>query len=141
MASTPSSWIDKHTLNVVGGIIAVALIMNLITLTLALIFLKMPAENKDPFMLLLGGLLTQVSSIVAFFFGSSIGNRQQSETIATQAETVKTALATPLAAPDSNVQTVVLEADEKLQVQGSDVPTGAGPTIGPGPSTPDETKP
>lgn len=108
-------WIDRHTLNLVGGVIAVGLVMNLIILTLALIFLKMPGENKDPFMLLLGGLLTQVSSIVAFFFGSSVGSRQQSETINTMAEATKTALVTPVAPITEN--TITLEPDEAVNVQ------------------------
>lgn len=72
---------DRHTLNFVGGVVAIGLVLNLLFLTVALLFLRVPVDNKDPLMLLLGGLMSQVTTVVAFFFGATVGSRRQEETI------------------------------------------------------------
>lgn len=59
----------------------------------ALVNQEVPASNRDALMVVIGGLLTALNLIINWFFGSSSESKRQTEAIASQAETIKTAQA------------------------------------------------
>ena len=58
--------------NLAAAAIAIGLIMILGFCTFALIFTEVPKANQNALLIVIGILSTQVTSIVNFFFGSSI---------------------------------------------------------------------
>jgi len=90
----------QEVLNVAGGLIGVGIVSILGFITWALVFRAIPVENETAMNVLLGILASQVNLVVGFFFGSSVSNKKQSETIDTLASTAKSAQAA-LHTPDS----------------------------------------
>lgn len=72
---------QREVLNLAGGFIAVALVGLIFFIAWAFIFREMPANNREPMLMLLGIVSTNVAQVVGFFFGSSYGAKKQSETI------------------------------------------------------------
>lgn len=115
----------KDWINIAGAAIAVGLVVNLAGLTIAVIFVELKTANENILMFLAGGLLTQVTNIVQWFFGSSSENKKQAETISTLAATAQTAQAalTPAA-----VDTVTLgPGDPPVTVARTDDATQPAP--------------
>jgi hypothetical protein len=110
----------KDWINIAGAAIAIGLVVNLAALTLAVIFVELKTANENILMFLAGGLLTQVTNIVQWFFGSSSENKKQAETISTLAATAQTAQAalTPMA--DTTV--IPVAAGEQVTVKADDPP-------------------
>lgn len=79
--------VRQEILNLAGGAIAVGLVAILAFLTWALVMRQIPDANREPMLLLIGGLFTQISMVVAFYYGSSSTSKRQSETIDTLAST------------------------------------------------------
>lgn len=71
----------QEFLNLAGGIIACGLVVILAFLTWALVMREIPEANREPLLLLVGGLFTQIGVVVAFYFGSSATNKRQTETV------------------------------------------------------------
>lgn len=71
----------KEVLNFAGGLIAFALVGLLIFIAWAFIFREMPAANREPMLMLLGIISTNVGQVVGFFFGTSYGSQKKSEAI------------------------------------------------------------
>ena len=109
----------SDTLNVAGAIVAVGLIANLSFVTWALVFIAIPPENQNALTFLLGNLSTFVGMVVAFYYGSSITNKRQAETIDKQASTIQeaqSALAPINPVPAANLapgESVVVKAQEE----------------------------
>jgi hypothetical protein len=82
----------RETLNVTGGMLAVLLTLALWFLLYALVYIKVPDENQNALLIVIGILSTNLTSIVAFYFGSSVGAKRQSETIDTLANTAHKAM-------------------------------------------------
>jgi hypothetical protein len=81
----------REILNWTGGVIGVALIGMLGFALYALIYVRVPAENKEALTLLIGILSANVGLVVGFYFGSSSTAKKQTETIDTLAKTAQTA--------------------------------------------------
>lgn len=59
----------------------------------ALVNQAIPEGNRDPFLVIVGMIVTKVGSIVDWHYGSSSSSKRQEETISNQSETIKTAQA------------------------------------------------
>lgn len=71
-------------------------IVNALTLMLAfclwaLVTREVPAANKEAFLILIGVLARDFGTVVGWFFGGSLTNRQQTETIDKQATAIQEA--------------------------------------------------
>lgn len=107
----------REILNWVGGLIGLSLIAMLGFALYALIYEKVPPENKEALTLLIGILSANVGMVVSFYFGSSSTNRKQAETIDTMAKTAAVVTAPP--------DTVVIPPGESATAQA----TAAGTII------------
>lgn len=75
----------------VAAIVAVGLLVITAAATMAVFIVPIPAKNETIVGQALGTLWSLLGVVVAFFYGTSTGNRKDSETIATLAETAKVA--------------------------------------------------
>lgn len=105
---------DREALNLAGAFVAAGLIAILGFVTWALVFQKVPEANQNALTLLIGILSANVGVVVGFFFGSSVTNKKQSETIDTLAKN-----ATPAATPG----TIVLPLGESATATSTDAGT------------------
>lgn len=62
-----------------GGMI----VIGFFTLIVVLIYKGIPPDNKDTFTLLIGALIGSFTSIVGYFFGSSLGSSKKTDMIKT----------------------------------------------------------
>lgn len=115
--------IDRQdVLNIAGSGIALGLVSILGFMAWALVYVAIPADNREPLLMLLGILSTQVGIVVGFYFGSSSQAKKQAETIDKLADTAKTTAETAhnvhtIASPMPDVslksgQTVTVEATD-----------------------------
>ena len=79
-----------NILNITGAFIAVGLITILGFCTYALVYEPIPDKNENALLILIGVLSTNVSTIISFFFGSSLANKQQQDTISDALVVAKT---------------------------------------------------
>lgn len=94
---------NRETMNIAGGFVAAGLICILGFVTWALVFVEVPKANENAFTLLIGILSANVGLVVGFFFGSSVTNKKQAETIDTLAKTAQTAGVAASASPEAIV--------------------------------------
>lgn len=112
---------SRDTLNIAGTFVAVGLIFILAFVTWALVFIAIPAENQNALTFLLGNLSTFVGMVVGFFFGSSMTNKKQAETIDKQASTIQEAQSA--LAPLNPAAATSLEPGESVVVKAQGEPT------------------
>lgn len=65
-------------------IVVIAVLTAFLGIVFVLLFRAIPAENKDPIMLLLGGIVGSVITMVGFYYGSSKGSAKKDEVIKEQ---------------------------------------------------------
>lgn len=106
----------RESLNVAGGFVASGLILILGFVTWALVFAEVPEANQNALTLLIGILSANVGVVVGFFFGSSVTNKKQAETIDKQASTLQAAQAA-LAPISPHDATITLPAGESATVR------------------------
>lgn len=82
---------NRESLNIAGAFVASGLIAILGFVTWALVFAEVPEANQNALTLLIGILSANVGVVVGFFFGSSVTNKKQAETIDKQAATIQEA--------------------------------------------------
>lgn len=82
---------NRETMNMAGAFVAAGLICILGFITWALVYQRIPDGNENSLTLLIGVLSANVGLVVGFFFGSSVTNKKQSETIDALAKTAQTA--------------------------------------------------
>lgn len=101
----------------VAGAIAIGLLVITAAATLAIFIFPIPERNETIIGQALGTLWSLLGVVVAFFYGTSTGNRKDSDTIATLAQTASVAQSalTPNIKPD-----VVIPAGETVRVQADD---------------------
>jgi hypothetical protein len=87
---------QQQTLNRVGALVAIALLILQGFALYALVFLGIPEGNNNALMFVLGSLSGNVTAVVSFFFGSSSSGKAKDDALAAQAVTIATA--TPPAA-------------------------------------------
>lgn len=104
----------QHSLNIAGAVIGVGLIGILAFVTWALVYIQIPQENHNVLTLVTGILSANVGMVVGFYYGSSVTNKKQAETIDKLAETTMTAQNMP--APVNPEPTVRLEPGESATV-------------------------
>ena len=107
---------SRESLNLAGAFVAAGLIAILGFVTWALVFAEVPEANQNALTLLIGILSANVGVVVGFFFGSSVTNKKQADTIEKQASTIQTAQAALAPAPLADVtlehgQTATVRAD------------------------------
>lgn len=103
---------SRLPLNLAGAAVAVGLIAILAFLTWALIYTRVPTDNREALTVLIGILSANVGQLVSFFFGSSVTNHRKDEAIEKQASTIQAAQAalTPTEAiPVSPGESVTVE--------------------------------
>ena len=101
----------------VAAILAVGLLVVTTGATLAVFMVPIPDKNETIVGQALGTLWSLLGVVVTFFYGTSTGNRKDSDTIATLAETAKvaqTALTPPVDA------TLTIHPGETATVSASD---------------------
>lgn len=112
----------QESLNIAGGFVAAGLLIVMAFVTWALVYHELPKANESAFLVLIGILSGNIGTVVNFFFGSSVGNKRQSEALATMAETAKTAGAalppTPGSEPPADV--IPVAPGETKTVVGTD---------------------
>jgi len=84
---------NRDALNLAGSVIGIMLVGILAFLSWALVFIAIPSGNETAVNVLLGILSTQVGIVIGFFFGSTVTNKKQADTIEKQATTIQTAQA------------------------------------------------
>lgn len=99
----------------IAGAIAAGLVGILGFLTWALIYRQIPSENDTVLNALVGILSTQVSMVVGYYFGNSVGSARQSVTIETLAKTAQSAQSALAPIPD-----VVIPSGAALNVKAAD---------------------
>jgi len=77
----PLREIPKEVLNLAGGLIAFCLIGLLSFISWAFVFIAMPDANREPMLMLLGIISTNVGQVVGFFFGTSYGSQKKTDAI------------------------------------------------------------
>lgn len=107
--------IRQESLNLAGALIGVLLVGVLAFLAWALVFVRVPPENETAMNVLLGILSTQVGIVVGFYFGSSLGNKKQADTISTLADTAKTVAQTVAPTPS-----IPVGPGEQVTVEGKE---------------------
>lgn len=92
---------NREALNIAGAFVATGLISILGFVTWALVFRTVPTDNQNALTLLIGILSANVGMVVGFYFGSSVTNKKQADTIEKQASTIEAAQSAlaPLAPP------------------------------------------
>lgn len=101
----------------VAAIVAIGLLVITAAATLAVFLVPIPAKNETIVGQALGTLWSLLGVVVAFFYGTSTGNRKDSDTIATLAQTAQAVqkVLDPAAKPDVTVaagETVTVKADD-----------------------------
>lgn len=101
----------------VAAIVAIGLLLITASATFAVFVVPIPDKNETIVGQALGTLWSLLGVVVAFFYGTSTGNRKDSETIATLAQTAQVAQSalTPNAKPD-----VVVPSGETVTVKAED---------------------
>jgi hypothetical protein len=87
---------SRRLLNRTGAIVAVLVVLILGISIGALVHFDIPKDNHDILLVLVTAVATNVTAIVAYFFGSSIGTARQGEIISTLANTAATQAAKPV---------------------------------------------
>lgn len=77
----------QQTMNKTGGTIALLLVVMLGATIFALIRADVPKDNQNALLILIGALTTNVTAIIAFFFGQSQANKAKDQAIVTMATT------------------------------------------------------
>lgn len=106
---------EREALNMAGAFVAAGLISILGFVTWALVFAEVPEANQNALTLLIGILSANVGMVVGFFFGSSVTNKKQADTIERQANTIQTAQAA--LAPVNPAPDVVLKPGESKTIE------------------------
>jgi drug/metabolite transporter (DMT)-like permease len=96
---------QREVLNWAGGFIASSLVAILAYLCWALVNKRIPTENENIIFALVGGVMTQVTHIVSFFFGSSSTTKKQAETIDTLSRVATTGGPSIVTQPGDTVRT------------------------------------
>lgn len=86
-----------HTLNRAGAAVAIMLILLLGLAIGILAWVPIPDKNQTTMSMLIGGLISMMSAVGQFFFGSTSSSKTQTATNNTLANAVQTALNTPTA--------------------------------------------
>lgn len=85
---------DRQSLINWSGVFVTVVLMGLLTFSLyGLVYQAIPDGNRDPFLVVVGMIVTKVGSIVDWHYGGSSTAKRQEETIGTLAETAKSAQA------------------------------------------------
>lgn len=82
---------NRKMLNRTGAVVAVLVVLTLGISIGALVHFDIPEKNHDILLVLVTAVATNVTAIVAYFFGSSIGTSRQGEIINTMANTAAAA--------------------------------------------------
>lgn len=118
MAQEPKVKDAREALNLAGAFVAAGLIAILGFVTWALVFRAVPEANANALTLLIGILSANVGVVVGFFFGSSVTNKKQAETIDKQAATIQSAQSA--LAPLSDATVIPVAPHESVTVTGTD---------------------
>ncbi len=79
---------SRILLNLTGTVIAMMLVALLGGAIYGLVFKQVPDANQNALLVLLGALVTNVTNMVQYYFGSSSSDKAKNDTIATQAATL-----------------------------------------------------
>ena len=111
------------TQDTIGAVVAVGVIVSTIIATGAIFLIRIPDNNQTLVGQAIGTLFSLTGVIVAFFYGSSAGQRKTQDTLNTMANTAKTAQAAlpPVAGLEAD-KTVTVGPGETAAVTGSDTP-------------------
>lgn len=103
----------------VAAIVAVGLLIITAVATIAVFLVPIPDKNETIVGQALGTLWSLLGVVVAFFYGTSTGNRKDSDTIAKLAETASVAqnALTPTKPPD-----LVLEPGQNANIAATPAP-------------------
>jgi hypothetical protein len=88
--------LSRDSLNITGGLVAIILTGTLLFVVWGLLYIEVPDKNQNALLIVLGALSTNITTIIGFFFGSSVQAKKQADTIGTLVETNKAVMpATP----------------------------------------------
>lgn len=104
---------DGH-LKWTGGLVGMSVVGLLWFLAWALVFHSVPADNREPLLMLIGVVSNAASLVVGFHYGSSQSSRTKDAAIEKQASAISSAQAA-LAPAD---QTIPVEPGERVTVEG-----------------------
>lgn len=107
-----SAYDPQRALNVTGGTIALAMTGLLGATIFALVRLDVPPDNQNALLILIGALTTNVTAIIAFFFGTNQASRAKDATISTMAATTAAAMPPDKSVPIGAGETVAVKSTE-----------------------------
>lgn len=102
----------RSSLNLGGFMVAAFVLGTMAFLAWALVFRAVPADNREPLLMLIGGLLSLATGVTGFYFGSSQSSRLKDTALERQATT--------MAALTPTEPTVTVAPDESIRVRGED---------------------
>jgi len=108
---------NRLALNLTGTVVALLVVSLFGGAIFALVKFDVPQANQNALLVLLGALTSQVSNIVAFFFGSSSSDKSKNDTISKLTETnaAQTLTISPASGP-----TAVIEPGQTATVAAKD---------------------
>jgi len=94
-----------------GGLVGMSVIGLLWFLAWALVFHRVPADNREPLLMLIGVVSNAASLVVGFHYGSSQSSRLKDSALERQATTMA-------ALRPADAQTIPVEPGERVTVEG-----------------------
>jgi hypothetical protein len=122
MSTTQTPDTARKVLNGTGAVVAVLVVLILGVSIGALVHFDIPKDNHDILLVLVTAVATNVTAIVAYFFGSSIGTARQGEIIGTMAATAAAAQDKLPSIPGAPDKTIPLKPDESVVVKADPKP-------------------
>jgi Kef-type K+ transport system membrane component KefB len=105
--TTATTDANRKMLNRTGAVVAVLVVLTLGISIGALVHFDIPKDNHDILLVLVTAVATNVTAIVAYFFGSSISNSRQGEIINTMANTAANTAAAAVLPIQTTIKTEV----------------------------------
>lgn len=111
---------DRLAMNAIGAAVALGLVLILGFTTWALIFREIPKSNESAFLILIGILSTNITSIISFFYGRTVDDRKNQETISELVKKQTDTSATSAAITAQNTGDIARNTEEIAQASRQD---------------------
>lgn len=112
------STVQRSTLNITAMLIAFALVWILAAAMYALARWEIPEKNHDLMVVVVTAITTNVGTVIAFFFGSSVQNKQQADAISAMADTAAKSVSAAL--PPTADKSIKIDPGQTAEVKATE---------------------